>query len=252
MRLMLSLLSANVLEMVRYPAYSVATLIQPSVYYLFFASLPFLGRQGISGQPPDSHVLLASFVIYSVLSVLLYQYSITISTERNSPWEKYLRLLPSTMTLRYTAKMAAALPFILVSTGILALSASVFTHTAFSLLTWTRLLAVCVVGAVPFALLGVAIGVWSPPRAAVTITNLIFLPMAYLGGLWVPPKYLPQGVQSVSELMPTRHYAELAWGTVFGSGLPVESWAILLVYSVLFGAVAALGYRRDKGSPSTT
>ena len=81
--------------------------------------------------------------------------------------------------------------------------------------------------------------------AAVPIATACNLLLAYAGGLWTPPQYLPEFVQRISPYLPTRMFADLLW-SVSGSGRAPAALAGLAVYTLIFAAVAAMGYRRDE------
>ncbi len=123
-------------------------------------------------------------------------------------------------------------------------------------LGWWRLagLAVALVlGAVPFALLGVAFGYWLPPRAALPAANLLFLVLAIVGSLWArPPDDLPREADIASQLVPTRSWVEVLDSIATGDHrLPLHHVAALVAWSLLFLALAWWGYRRDEGERFT-
>ena len=97
------------------------------------------------------------------------------------------------------------------------------------------------------ARLGLAIGLSVSARASVPIAHLVYFPLAFLGGLWLPPSMLPDIVNQISLLTPTRHYAELAWNAIADGPLPLIHWAWLLGWGVAFGWVALVAWRRDRG-----
>jgi ABC-2 type transport system permease protein len=69
--------------------------------------------------------------------------------------------------------------------------------------------------------------------------------LAYAGGLWIPPQYLPHAIQIVSPYLPTRAFGDLMWSVAGG---PNASHAVITLasYAAVFAAAASLGYRRDE------
>ena len=61
---------------------------------------------------------------------------------------------------------------------------------------WFALAGVVLAGVVPFCALGLAIGAWVRAQVAVAIVNLVYLPMAFLSGLWVPVWVFPSSCRS--------------------------------------------------------
>jgi ABC-2 type transport system permease protein len=104
------------------------------------------------------------------------------------------------------------------------------------------------VGSIPFALLGIAFGYWLPPRAALPVANLAFLPLAIGGGLWTRPEGLPRGADLASQALPTRSWVEVLDSVATGdSPLPLHHVAALAAWGGVFFALAWWGFRRDEG-----
>jgi ABC-2 type transport system permease protein len=112
-----------------------------------------------------------------------------------------------------------------------------------------RLFAVLVLGSVTFCAFGLALGFLTGPNSAAPIVNLIYLPMAFVSGLWVPIVFLPQTLQEIALWMPPYHFSQLALKTIGASrGEPLALHAgAMIVSTLLFGAIAYVGYRRDEG-----
>ena len=182
MRLFAAHLRAGSLELLRLPSFSVPTLLLPSVLFLLFAA----------GRTTDqSEGALAGFAAMAVLGVAVLLFGVGIAIERGYPWEAFLRSLPGSPAARMAARAAAAGGFAVAATTLLVATALVTTDASLSTTRWLALVVALALGAVPFCLLGIALGYWMPPRAAVPIANLIFLPLVVLGGLWTGGRYLP-------------------------------------------------------------
>ena len=106
---------------------------------------------------------------------------------------------------------------------------------------------VVLLGGIPFALGGIALAYLASPKAAVPLANVLYLLLAFAGGLWVTPDSLPPLVAGISPSLPTRQYGELVWSAVQGQSWPEEAVAGLLVYTLIFGVLAVWGYQRDQG-----
>ena len=99
---------------------------------------------------------------------------------------------------------------------------------------------------IPFCALGLAIGAWVKAQSAVAIVNLVFLPMAFLSGLWIPIALLPSFVQDVAVVFPAYHQSQLALKVVAldeGGSAAVHA-QMVGVFTVVFLIVAAVGFRR--------
>ena len=237
MRLLRVHARAATLELLRYPSFSVPTLLFPTVLFLAWGSR--------TGMP--ANLALASYAAFAVLGVAFFQFGVGIAAERASPWHLFLRTLPVSVATRFVARAASALLFSLGSSALLVAVALVTTSVALEAGEWVEFGATLFIGAIPFSLLGIAIGYWLTPRGALPIANILFLGLAYLGGLLAGARDLPSELATTSELLPTRLWGELLAASVgFGDWSPRNAFALAL-YGVAFAAFAVWGYRRDEG-----
>jgi ABC-2 type transport system permease protein len=227
------------LELLRWPGYVVPTIIFPAMFYLLF-DLPFARRQA---EIADLTAL--AFIAFAVVGVTLYQFGVGIAQDRGRPWERYVRTLPVSAVERLSARVVTALLFGVLAAAVVALVARAATPIDLTLIQWLRVLLYAILGGVPFVLIGISIGYWASARAAVPVATACNLLLAYAGGLWMPPQYLPSFVATISPYLPTRQFADLLW-SVMGAGNAAHALAGLALYSVLFGAIAVAGYRRDE------
>ena len=109
--------------------------------------------------------------------------------------------------------------------------------------------AIQIVGALPFCAAGLAIGFWAGPNSAPGVVNLIYLPMAFASGLWIPFEMLPPVVRAVSPFLPPFHLAQLSLAAI-GSGSggsPFVHVLALALTTVICLGLAVVAYKRDEG-----
>ena len=87
-----------------------------------------------------------------------------------------------------------------------------------------------------------------PERGALPVANLLYLGLAYAGGLWMPARDLPAPVRSGVPAPPD----PVAVGPAGrdGAGLTRFAWVAVVAlvgFSGLFALLAVAGYRRDEG-----
>jgi len=225
-------------ELLRYPAYVVPTLLFPTVFFLFFVA-PSPG--------PYATIKMAAFAGFAAIGVAFFQFGVGIAVDRTSPWETYLRTLPVSVPARLGARVFSAGGFAAGAAAIVLIVALVTTDAALDARRWVELGATLLIATIPFALLGIGLGYWAPPRGALPIANLLYLGLSYAGGLWIRASELPPLVQDVSPYLPTRALADLLGNVVYGNALAPRPWAALAAFTAAFAAVAAAGYRRDEG-----
>jgi ABC-2 type transport system permease protein len=227
------------LDLIRWPGYVVPTVVFPAMFYSIF-DLP-----AARIHANDADLLALAFIAWAVVGVTLYQFGVGIAQERGRPWERYVRTLPAPVFVRFGARIATALLFGVIAAALVALVARAFTPIDLTLEQWLRVLVYGIAGGVPFVLIGITIGYWASARASVPMATAVNLLLAYAGGLWMPPQYLPSFVAAISPYLPTRQFGDLLWSVV-GHGSASHAVMGLASYTLIFGFLAAVGYRRDE------
>jgi len=222
---------AMTIELARHPAYVVPTL------FLFFLGSASAGRD---------NVRMATFAGFAAIGVAFFQFGVGIAVERASPWESYLRTLPVGVGVRLLARVGSAAAFAAAASTAVVAVALVTTSVSLPPAAWLELAAALLVGTLPFALLGVAIGYWAPARGALPIANLLYLALSYAGGLWFRPAELPRAVGRISPFLPTRALADALAAPASGLPPPWHSWCALIGFGAAFFGVAVWGYHRDE------
>jgi ABC-2 type transport system permease protein len=238
MKLVLLHARAGTLELLRYPAFSVPTLAFPALFFLLFVA---------PRSDADPNLLLASFAGFAILAVAFFQFGAGIAAERESPWERFLRTLPLRPVVRLAARMLSAAVFGLVSAALVVAAALATTEASLAPARWAALAVALGLGSIPFALLGIALGYWASPRAALPAANLLYLVLSFLGALWTTPARLPESLAPLSRLVPTRQLGNVLWGAVDGNLWRPQDWLLLGGWALVFGLLARWGYIRDEG-----
>ena len=233
------------LKLWRMPAYAVPTLVFPLMFYLIFG-LTF-GDQS-AGPVSVSTYMLATYGAFGVIGVALFGFGVGVASERGQGWMRLKRASPMPLAAYFAAKVAMATLFgLLVALGLFALGYLVG-DVRLGTFTWLSLLAVLLVGVLPFCAMGLALGYLVGPNAAPAVVNLIYLPMVFASGLWIPVSQLPGFLQAAAPFLPPYHYAELALGVIgVRRGDPWLHVAVLVGFAAVFLLVAAWAYRRDEG-----
>jgi len=106
---------------------------------------------------------------------------------------------------------------------------------------------VTVLIAVPFILMGLAIGYSLPQKAALVVAQVLFFPLAFAGGLMTPPGGAPGFIEDLAPYLPTGGAVRLMWAAVGEYPVNPGSVASLVAWTIALGGVAVWAYRRDEG-----
>lgn len=236
----------EVIKLIRIPAFSIPTLLFPTMFFAFFG-LPNIGAQigGIDAGP----YMMASYGAYAMMSVALFSFGVSIAAERGLGWNKLLRTTPLNPLVYFMAKIAMALIFGLLTLLPLFIFAGIAGGVRLGFLDWLQLIGLLIVGMIPFVALGLWLGYVGGPNSAAAIANVIYLPLSFASGLLMPLEFLPPMVRVVAPYLPAYHVGQLGWTSLgAGDGASLGSHLLWLGgYTVIFLAMALLAYRRDEG-----
>lgn len=241
----LTLLHARylLLETLRTPIAVVGTTVFPALSLLFFVA----PQGAVADDPVQATAAASQLALFAVMSVCLFQYGVGVAEDRALPWDGYLRTLPVGAGPRLGGRAAVGLVMSLIGLAPLAVLAASLTAATLSpprlLLGAVALLA----AALPLLGLGVAIGYRFTVKAALPIANVLLLPLAFAGGLFIPPQVFPGWLDALSRLLPTRAGRDLVVAATTGAPLAASAVVVLAGWSLALGALAVTAYRRDEG-----
>ena len=227
----------------------IPTLMFPVMFWVFFG-LPNAQKTTADGHSVGAY-MMASFAMYSVIQTMMFSLGINIAIERFTGWYKYQRTTPLRLWVMFVAKLLATIVVALLALALLLVIGAWTGVVHLPALTWASLVARVLFGALPLAALGVFIGyVATGPSTASPILNLIFFPMAFASGLFIPIDTMPAIVQQIAPFLPAYHGGMLARVAV---GVPSASpeWVHvvwLLGFTAVFLALAVWAYQRDEGA----
>jgi ABC-2 type transport system permease protein len=235
----------ELVKLLRMPGYVLPTFAFPVAFYLFFGVIFNHGR---SGSKEVAAYLLATYGAFGVIGASLFGFGINIATERGQGWLQLKRTTPMPMSSYFVAKIAMAMLFSATIVLLLFSVGAAFGGVRFAMPIWPQLFAMLVFGALPFCAFGLAIGYFAGPNSAAGIVNVIYIPISFLSGLWIPVTLLPAPIRGIAHYLPPYHLAQLALGTFgAGEGSAVKHVIALLSYAALFLMIASIGYDRDEG-----
>lgn len=235
------------LKLLRLPAYALPTICFPILFYVFFGV--GMGSRSAGGSMNIATYMVATYGAFGVIGASLFGFGVIVAVERGQGWLEVKRTTPMPVSAYFVAKVAMAMLFSAVIVLLLFATAITIGHVHLGLVQALELFGVLVSGAITFCALGLAIGYFAGPNSAAPLVNLIYLPMSFLSGLWVPIRALPKAVQQIALFLPPFHLSQLALRILGASrpGSPLVHVAALLLATVVFGAIAYAGYRRDEG-----
>jgi ABC-2 type transport system permease protein len=218
----------------------------PVAFYLFFGLI--MNRGEHIGSLSVAKYMLASYAVFGMVGASLFGVGVALASELSAGWLELKRASPMPPLAYLLAKCASAMAFGVIIVSILTAMSMTIGHVSLTLPEYGRLMALTIVGVVPFACMGMALALFIPANAAPGITNMIYLPMSFCGGLWVPIMFLPKFLQQFALVLPTYHLGQLTLG-IFGyqsSGSTASHWLALAGFTLVMLGVAAIAFRRNE------
>ena len=231
------------LRLLRTPSFALPTILFPSLFYLLFGVL--LNHSSSNGYNAAAY-LLAGYSAFGVMAPGLFGFGVVVAMEREYGLLTLKRALPMPPGAYLFAKMLMAMLFAAIVVTLLVLLAVTLGHVRMPAAHWFALLIAVVLGVLPFCAIGLFIGTLVGGQGAPAVVNLIYLPMSFLSGLWIPLQFLPKFLQQIAPLWPAYHLGQIALSVSGQNGdhrIALHA-AVLAGFTALFFAMAQRRLRR--------
>lgn len=229
----------DLLSLWRTPAFFLPAILFPVTFYVFFGIV-------FNFSASNSAYMLVSYACFGMMGPAMFNYATVVASDRAHGWLTLKRIAPMPLSAYVTAKFFSSLVFALCIALILFVTGAVFAEVDLHTGQWLALLLVLLTGTLPFALIGLLLGLCLSDKAAPAMVNLAYLPMAFLSGLWVPIQFLPDAVQYIAYGLPAYHYAQLAHA-VIGTNQGYSVWlhiGALVGFCLVLGLLIRWRYQR--------
>jgi len=167
-----------------------------------------------------------------------------IAFERVTGWTRQLRLTPLRPRAYVGTKVAAAYLSALLTIAVL-YAAGLSLGVELTAGEWLRMTGLLLVGLLPFAALGIALGhLLGVEAVGPTIGGLSGV-LGFLGGVWFP---LGDGVmRDIAEALPSFWLVQASHVSLGGPGWSATGWLVVTGWTAALSVLAAYAYRRDRG-----
>lgn len=231
------------LRYLREPAFMLPMILFPAVFYLLFGVL--MGERMGGGHYDMGRHLLASYSTFGVMAPGLFGFGVSLALERGGGLLTFKRAVPMPPAAYLLAKMVMAMLVAAIVTALLTVLALVLAKVSLAPSQIAALLVTGTLGVLPFCAMGMWIGTLIKGQGAPGAINLVYLPMAFLSGLWVPLQVLPQTVRQIAPVWPSYHLNRLTLDAV---GMQSTTWwphvLVLCAFTAVFLLLAARRLRR--------
>jgi ABC-2 type transport system permease protein len=228
------------LRYMRNPGFMLPIMLFPTMFYLLFGIV-----MGKSEGADAARYLLASYGVFGVMSPGLFGFGISLALERDGGLLTYKRALPMPPGAYLLGKMVMAMLAAAVVILLLLAMGVFMAHVTLSAAQAGLLLLTGVLGVLPFCALGMLVGTLIKGQGAPGMLNLVYLPMSFLSGLWIPMGMLPKLLQQVAPIWPSYHLHQIALAALdMQQGGVLNHLLVLVGFAVVCFVIAARRLRR--------
>jgi ABC-2 type transport system permease protein len=174
--------------------------------------LLFYGVMGLGlskGREEIAHMMLANYVIFAAIAPAMFGFGAAVAAEREAKLIELKQIAPLPAGGYLAGRLAAALALVASAIGLLGVLAY-FGGVVMVPWRWAATLGLGLASAVPFALIGLNIGLRLGSQGATAVANLLFLGFCLFGGLWMPLSLMPGWVAKIAEVTPSYHLGQLS------------------------------------------
>jgi len=220
--------------------YSLSVIGLPVMFYLLFGLANRGNREAL--------YLVAGYACWGVVSACLFGIGLTLALERAQGWLDLKRASPMPRFAYLGAKTVSCAAFGLIIAVVLILLGTSLGGITMTIGQAATLVGVAMAASIPFGAMGFFVAYLVPPNAGPGIINVIYLPLSFASGFWMPVSVLPHWLQAVAPVLPTYHLAQIALATVGlapMTGMALH-WGVLAAFTVLMLAAAWITFLRSE------
>jgi ABC-2 type transport system permease protein len=242
LRVLLAEARMECIRLLRSPSFAVPIMLFPLMFYTLFGFV--LGPHKPMDESAARH-LLATFVAFGAIAPGLFGIGITVAMDRDRGLLELKRALPMPPGVYLAAKLVTSMVFAGIVSIILMVLAATVGKVVLELVQWVGLLVLALFGVIPFSSLGLLVGTLVKGQAAPAVLNVIYVPMSFLAGIWMPLSMLPHSLAQLAPVWPAYHLTKLAQYVVGEGGADFRPHVLVLVgTAVLFFGLARRALRK--------
>ena len=237
---MIAFLRFEIVRTLRNVRFLVMLIAFPVLLYLIYAQ-----QRGTSQGLTVATLLLVSMAVYSGMGSAMFASGPQLARERGNGWMRQLRISPISTPGWFAAKLIQAILLIIPGLAMLIALALTYGHVHLAAGRLGLLVAVLVLGTIPFCALGLVIGLIFDSQTAQVAQMITLLVLAFLGGIFIQWSSLPHGMQLIGKMLPSYHLAQLGWNAAAGRPLDLANVAALAAWTAGLAALAVWRWRSE-------
>ncbi|MER5326127.1 ABC transporter permease [Streptosporangium roseum] len=213
-----------------------------------FPALFFLVMSEVFGDLPGAALGMSTYMMVSCAAFGAVTGSLLVGSrvalERRAGWNRQLRLTPLPGWSYVVAKAAVAMAVVLPALLLIFLVGGVIKDVELSAALWGQALAASWLGSLPFAVLGLLLGMAAGPETSQALGVAGFLLMGMFGGLFMPVETMPSVMAGFAHALPSFWMAENVRDLLAGSFPDLLGFVVPAAWFTAAAAAVVALYRR--------
>ncbi|MFD0368576.1 ABC transporter permease [Streptomyces sp. NPDC127114] len=218
--------------------FAISSVGVPVMMYLLFTNL------GGQNSPEFKTAAMVGMAAYGALGAAL-SLGTGVAEDKSSGWLRQLRITPMTPRQVVTGRALTGTVVVLPAIAAVLLAGGLTNGVRLDAWQWAVVALALWAGSLPFTLLGLGNGYRLSAQTTGVVNVACNLGLAVVGGLWFPVDLFPEWLATVSSYTPTNRFSELGRAVAEGTAPGAAALTVLAVWAALFGAYAAVSYRRS-------
>ncbi|WP_077298170.1 ABC transporter permease [Virgibacillus pantothenticus] len=218
---------------IRNPYYVFWSLFVPVCFYFIFTKV-FTFNDNAEDQALWAAHYLMSMAAFSVMGSSLMTLGIRLVQDKQQGFIKFLKVTPLPESVYIISQMVGQSVIHILSIAVIFVAGVLINDVTLSAIQWLMSGLWILFGSLVFLALGTLVGTMNKVDTASGVSNILYLGMALLGGMWMPFNTMPSFLQGVAKWLPSYHYANGPWEIIRGNWPEWQNVLILFVFLCLF------------------
>ena len=237
-----------------YTRYELMRAFRNRRFFFFSLGFPLVLYFVIAGPQSNDHnfgglgisaalFYMAGLVSFGTMSSMISTRA-RIAGERQAGWTRQLRTTPLSTRAYFRAKVLTAYAMAILTIAALYISGAIL-GVSLAAGDWLEMTGLILVGLLPFAALGIALGHLLNVDSIGPAIGGITAMLALVGGTWFPVNH--GFLHDVGVCLPSYWLAQAGHVGTGGAPWGLTGWLVMAGWTIVLAALAGYAYRRDTG-----
>lgn len=216
----------------------------PVIFFILFS-----GMQQFDDPATQARVvkdMLISMTAFSSISFALFSLPLSIREDENNSYLHLINTSPIKISEYYIARFVRIICTFIIAIVVVFVVGHYLRDVNMAMHEWLMAGILMIIGCIPFLGLGLLLSLIKSVEKLSLLSNVLYLGLAMLGGLWWPTYLFPTWLQNISKLTPTYHLLEFVNKYLKEDTFSFSNLAILLSYGIFFTVLTLIIKKRTE------